>query len=484
MMTTTATRYETVIGLEVHVQLNTASKLFCPCPNHFGDAPNTNTCPVCLGLPGTLPVPNQQAITAAIMIGLALNCQIAEKTRFDRKQYFYPDLPKGYQISQSELPICGPGYLMLGNGKKAGITRAHLEEDAGKLVHVGAAGLAGADYSLVDLNRAGTPLVEIVGEPDLCSADEARDYLTQLRQIVRYLGVCDGNMEEGSMRCDANISLRPVGQAAFGTKTEIKNMNSFKAVQRAIDSEIARQTDMLDRGKRIKQESRLWDEATGTTRTMRSKEDAHDYRFFPEPDIKPFTVPADLLAHIKATLPELPEARMHKLQQQFELSEYDANVLTEFKELGDMFVQATEHTTEYKGLANWLMGDMTGWLKQQKLTLANVKLTAEELASFVNLVANNTLSSAQAKKLLPDLLQQGGDPAAMAKTKGLVQLNDDAALQTIIEGIIANNPKNVADYRAGKDKLFGFFVGQAMKATQGNANPEKLNQLLKDALQG
>jgi aspartyl-tRNA(Asn)/glutamyl-tRNA(Gln) amidotransferase subunit B len=483
-MNATATQYETVIGLEVHVQLNTQSKLFCACPNHFGDEANTNTCPVCLGLPGTLPVLNDQALKAAIKIGLALNCGITQDTKFDRKQYFYPDLPKGYQISQYDKPVCHDGYLMLANGRKARILRAHLEEDAGKLVHVGAAGLAGADYSLVDLNRAGTPLVEIVGEPDLRDAEEARDYLTQLRSLVRYLGVCDGNMEEGSMRCDANVSIRPMGQEEYGTKTEIKNMNSFRSVVRAIESEVERQKELLSRGERIIQESRLWDDATSRTRSMRSKEDAHDYRYFPEPDLRPFHITDAQIEDIRQALPELPDARLTRLQQQFELSEYDASVLVEFKELGDFFLTGATFTHDYKGLANWLMGDVTGWLKQQKLTLTDTKLTPDNLAALVNLLDAGTLSSAQAKKLLPDLLQQGGDPQALAKAKGMVQINDDKALQTVIDQIMADNPKNLADYRAGKDKLFGFFVGQVMKATQGNANPEKVNELLKNALAG
>jgi aspartyl-tRNA(Asn)/glutamyl-tRNA(Gln) amidotransferase subunit B len=483
-MNAIATRYETVIGLEVHVQLNTQTKLFCSCPNHFGDEPNTNTCPVCLGLPGTLPVLNEQSLTHAIMIGLALNCQIAPVTKFDRKQYFYPDLPKGYQISQFDKPICGQGYLLLSSGKKAGITRAHLEEDAGKLVHVGAAGLAGADYSLVDLNRACTPLVEIVGEPDLRSAEEAREYLTLLRNMVRYLGVCDGNMEEGSMRCDANVSIRPIGQQTFGNRTEIKNMNSFKAVQRAIESEVARQADLVDRGERIVQESRLWDEATGTTHTMRSKEDAHDYRYFPDPDLKPYIISAAFIDQIKTTLPELPNARLERLQKAFELSAYDAAVLVEFKEMGDMFLAAAAHTTHYKELSNWLMGDLTALLKQSKQTLDATALTPEAFAGFVELAANGTLSSAQAKKLLPALVENGGDPKALAASMGLEQINDEAALGAIIAQVITDNPKNVADYRAGKDKLFGFFVGQVMKATQGNANPELANRLIKSALDG
>ena len=478
------TRYETVIGLEVHVQLNTHSKLFCACSTRFGEAPNQNTCPVCLGLPGVLPVLNQKALESAIQIGLALNCEIAHHSKFDRKQYFYPDLPKGYQISQFDLPVCNNGHLILSNGKKVRILRAHLEEDAGKLVHAGAAGLAGSDYSLVDLNRAGTPLVEIVSLPDISSSEEAREYMTQLRNIVRYLGVCDGNLEEGSMRCDANVSIRPWGQAEYGTKTEIKNMNSFRSLQRAIESEVERQIALVESGQRVVQESRLWNEATGTTHTMRSKEEAHDYRYFPEPDLRPLTIDPAWVQQLKAELPELPAQRLEKLVNHYGLSEYDASILVEFKDLGDFFEEATAHTQNYKALANWLMGDVTAYLKNEKKALADTKLTAKALAQLVALVEQNTISSAIAKKLLPDLLHEGGEPEALVAAKGLTQITDEGAIRAIAEKVIAANPQNVEAYRGGKDKLFGFFVGQVMKESQGKANPDRVNQILKDLLAG
>jgi aspartyl-tRNA(Asn)/glutamyl-tRNA(Gln) amidotransferase subunit B len=479
-----STQYETVIGLEIHVQLKTASKLFCPCPNRFGDAPNTNTCPVCLGMPGVLPVLNAQALEYALRIGLALNCEISEYTKFDRKQYFYPDLPKAYQISQYDLPVCGEGFLTLSNGKNVRIVRAHLEEDAGKLVHAGAEGLAGSTHSLVDLNRACTPLVEIVSHPDIRSAEEAKDYLVQVRNIVRYLGVCDGNLEEGSLRCDANVSIRPVGQEEYGTKTEIKNMNSFRAVQRAIESEVARQIEIVESGGRVVQESRLWNDATGTTMTMRSKEEAHDYRYFPEPDLRPIRIDRGYVENVRASQPILPAQRLDKFMQTYGLSEYDAGVLVEFKELGDFLEAAAVHTQNIKGVANQLMGDITAYLKNEKVELAETRLTPEALAELVAMVDAGTISSAIAKQALPELLKDGGSPKAIVEAKGLAQISDESALRAIIQQVMDANPKNVADYRAGKDKLFGFFVGQVMKATQGRANPTLINDLIKAMLAG
>ncbi|MDX2086175.1 MAG: Asp-tRNA(Asn)/Glu-tRNA(Gln) amidotransferase subunit GatB [Candidatus Melainabacteria bacterium] len=476
--------YETVIGLEVHVQLNTASKLFCPDATTFGEDPNRNTCPVCLGMPGVLPVLNGQALESAIRIGLALNCQIATVTKFDRKQYFYPDLPKAYQISQYDQPVCGEGFLRLNNGRRVGITRAHLEEDAGKLVHAGADGLAGSTHSRVDLNRAGTPLVEIVSEPDLRSAEEARDYLMQIRNLVRYLGVCDGNLEEGSMRCDANVSLRPVGSNTYGTKAEIKNMNSFRAVQRAIEAEVARQTRILNEGGRVRQETRLWNDATGETVPMRSKEEAHDYRYFPEPDLRPLHLDLAWVETLRASQPELPDQRFSRLTQQSGLSDYDAGVLVEFKELGDFFDRTLEHTTKAKAVANWLMGDISAYLKTEKLSLTETQLSPEALAQLVERVEDGTISGAIAKKVLPELLAEGGLPDTIVAAKGLVQVSDPEAIRPVIEQILKDNPDNVAAYRAGKTKLFGFFVGQAMKATQGKANPELINQLLQTLLEG
>lgn len=485
-MTTTSsptqTKYETVIGLEVHVQLKTDSKLFDPSPNAFGDEPNVNINTPCLGLPGALPVLNERAVEYAIRLGLALNCKIAEVTKFDRKQYFYPDLPKGYQISQYDQPICEHGSMTLSNGRHVRILRAHLEEDAGKLVHAGSVGLAGADYSLVDLNRAGSPLVEVVSEPDLRSAEEAREYMQQMRNIVRYLDVCDGNLEEGSMRCDANVSIRPVGSTEYGTKTEIKNMNSFRSIQRAIESEVARQTELLESGGKVTQESRLWDEATQTTRTMRSKEEAHDYRYFPDPDLRPLAISRDTVAHIQKTLPELPHQRYERLLNGFGLTEYDASVMVEFKEMGDFFELASEHTDNYKALANWIQGDITAYLKNNKVSIFETKLAPKALAEMVHLVDKNTISSAMAKKLMPDLLEHGGEPEKLIAEKGMSQITDEGAIKAVIQKVMDANPKNVEDYRGGKDKLFGFFVGQVMKETKGAANPEIINKLLKDML--
>jgi len=482
MSTATATEFETVIGLEVHVQLKTESKLFDFSPNAFGEEPNVNINTPCLGLPGALPVLNRQAVDYAIQLGLALQCEIAEVTKFDRKQYFYPDLPKGYQISQFDYPICTHGRLTLNSGRTVRILRAHLEEDAGKLVHAGAAGLAGSDYSLVDLNRAGAPLVEIVSEPDLRTPEEAREYMQQLRNIVRYLDVCDGNLEEGSMRCDANVSIRPKGSTELGVKTEIKNMNSFRSIQRAIEVEVERQIEIVSGGGRIVQESRLWDEATQSTRTMRSKEDAHDYRYFPDPDLRPLAISRQQVEQLRRTLPELPHQRYERLINGFGLTDYDAGVMVEFKEMGDFFELAAEHTPHYKALANWIQGDITGYLKSRKCSMFETRLTPKALAELTHLVDNNTLSSAMAKKILPDLLEQGGDPEHLMKEKGMVQLTDESAIRAVIQKVLDANGPNVEAYRNGKDKLFGFFVGQVMKETKGSANPEQLNALLKDML--
>lgn len=473
--------YEPVIGLEVHVQLKTESKLFDPSPNSFGDDPNVNVHPICLGLPGTLPVLNERAVEYAIKLGLALNCQIAEVTKFDRKQYFYPDLPKGYQISQYDMPICEHGWLELSNGRKIGITRAHMEEDAGKLVHAGAAGLAGSTHSLADYNRAGAPLVEIVSEPDIRSAEEAREYMTQIRNIVRYLDICDGNLEEGSLRCDANVSIRPVGTEKFGTKTEIKNMNSFKAVERAILSEIERQVDVLEAGGEVTQETRLWDDASQTTKVMRSKEEAHDYRYFPEPDLRPLEISREVVNTLKETLPELPHQRYERLMSGFSLSEYDAGVMVEFKELGDFFELAAEHTDHYKPLANWLMGDITAALKDTKQTIFETGLTPMHLAELVILLEDDVISSAIAKKILPDVLT-GASPKKLVEERGLAQVSDAGAIEAVVQKVIDANPDQVAAYKSGKDKLFGFFVGQIMKETKGSANPKMVNDILKDLL--
>lgn len=482
MTTAEAPVFETVIGLEVHVQLKTNAKLFDPSPNTFGDEPNLNINTPCLGLPGALPVLNEKAVEFAIKLGLALNCDIAEVTKFDRKQYFYPDLPKGYQISQYDFPICANGTITLSNGRMVRVLRAHLEEDAGKLVHAGADGLAGSDYSLVDLNRAGAPLVEIVSEPDIRTAEEAREYMQQIRNIVRYLGVCDGNLEEGSMRCDANVSIRPIGSEVLGTKTEIKNMNSFRSVQRAIESEVARQIHCASSGEKITQESRLWDETTQSTKVMRSKEEAHDYRYFPDPDLRPLKIERSMVEAIRRELPELPEQRLKRLMTVCQLSEQDALVLVEFKEMGDFFDRTIEHSKNHKAVSNWIQGDITGYLNSKKCTLAETKLTPESLGELITLVDNTTISSAMAKKLLPELLAKGGMPKTLVAEKGMTQMNDEGALRQIISTILAANTKNVDSYKSGKDKLFGFFVGQVMKETKGTANPELVNTLLKEML--
>ncbi len=482
-LASTQTKYETVIGIEVHVQLKTKTKLFCGCSTQFGVEQNQNTCPICLGMPGVLPVLNQQAVEYAILAGLALNCQIAEVTKFDRKQYFYPDLPKGYQISQYDQPICYDGYLDI-LGTRVRIERAHMEEDAGKLVHAGAAGLAGSTHSLVDLNRAGTPLLEIVSAPDIRSSEQARVYVETLRNIVRYLGVCDGNLEEGSMRADANVSIRPVGSSTYGTKTELKNMNSFRSIQRAIDYEVQRQIQLVEEGERIIQESRLWNEATGMTASMRSKEEAHDYRYFPEPDLRPVVISREWVEERRQSMPELPLQRLSRFQEAFGLSEYDAGVLVDFKELGDFFDAAAKHNSNYKALANWLMGDITAYLKANQKGLDETKLTPELLAELVKLIDAGTINSAAAKKILPDLIETGASPETLVQQKGLSQISDEGAVKQLIEQVLAQNPAEVESFRNGKEKVFGFLVGQVMKASRGTANPELVNRLMMELLKG
>ena len=477
-------KYETVIGLEVHVQLKTSSKLFDPSPNAFGDEPNVNISPICLGLPGALPVLNEKAIEYAVRLGLALNCKIAEVTKFDRKQYFYPDLPKGYQISQYDCPICFDGELVLSNGRKVRVERAHLEEDAGKLVHAGADGLADSEYSLVDLNRAGAPLVEVVSAPDMRSSEEAREYMHQLRNIVRYLGVCDGNLEEGSMRCDANVSIRPVGSDKLGTKVEIKNMNSFTALQKAIETEVSRQIELTEagEGQKIVQETRLWNEASGDTRSMRSKEEAHDYRYFPDPDLRPLKIDRAFVAEIKNTLPELPEKRFERLTAKLALPHDDALMLVDNKELGDWFDAACKHTSHHKGVSNWLIGDITAWLKHHNTDLAQAKLTPDALAELTELFETKAISSAVAKKLIPELLEKGGSPKQLVEQQGLAQVSDEGALKAIVEKVLAENPKEVAAYKGGNTQLVGFFVGQVMKESKGSANPQVVSKLIQELL--
>ncbi len=469
--------YEVVIGLEVHAQLKSNSKIFCPDSTEFGAEPNTHVCPITLGMPGVLPVLNKKVVDMAILTGLALNCEIAHISKFDRKQYFYPDLPKGYQISQYDLPVCKNGYIDI-NGKRIGITRAHLEEDAGKLVHAGAAGISGSTYSLVDLNRAGTPLLEIVSEPDIRSSEEAKNYMEELRTIVRYMGVCDGNLEEGSMRCDANISIRPFGQKEFGTRAEIKNINSFSALKRALDYEIERQYELLSEGEEVVQETRLWNEAEGITKSMRSKEDAQDYRYFPEPDLMMLEIDDEWVNRIKKEMPELPSERRKRYIEQLGLSQYDAEVIVFQMETALFFDKVIEQGANPKLAVNWLMGDVTGYLKDNKLDITQTKLTPESLAEMIKLIENGTISNKIAKEIIVELLEKGGNPKEIVDKKGLSVISDENELVAIVEKIINDNPSQVAAYRGGKDKLFGFFVGQVMKATQGRANPQIINEVL------
>jgi aspartyl-tRNA(Asn)/glutamyl-tRNA(Gln) amidotransferase subunit B len=478
--------YEVVIGLEVHVQLTTRTKIFCGCSTAFGQAPNSQTCPVCLGLPGALPVLNYQAVEYAIRTGLATNCRIAPQSVFARKNYFYPDLPKGYQISQYELPVCQHGWLDIEGewgSKRIGITRIHMEEDAGKLVHGELPG--SSQSSFVDLNRAGTPLLEVVSEPDLRSADEAVAYLKKLHQIVVYLGVCDGNLEEGSFRCDANVSLRPVGQEKFGTRAEIKNVNSFRFVKLAIEHEIERQGDLLDSGGKVIQETRLFDAQTGMTRSMRGKEEAHDYRYFPDPDLVPLEIDAAWIEAERAQLPELPETRRQRYQAEWGLSAYDAEVLTAERPMADFFEACVAVLPgQAKGIANWVMGELARKLNDGGLAISASPVTPALLTDLLKLIDAGTISGKIAKTVFDEMWATGRSPARIVEEQGLVQVSDSGSIEPIIDRIIAANPAQVEEYRGGKEKVFGFFVGQVMKEMKGKANPALVNELLKRKLGG
>ncbi len=481
-----STNYEPVIGLEVHAQLLTASKIFCGCSTRFGDAPNDNTCPVCMGFPGVLPVLNKRVVEFAIRLGLATHCEIARYSRFARKNYFYPDLPKGYQISQYELPLCEHGFLDIdvGEGKKRiRLTRIHMEEDAGKNIHD-----VRGDYSLVDLNRTGVPLLEIVSEPDIRSAAEAGSYLRSLRAILQYLEVSDGNMEEGSFRCDANVSVRPMGAKELGTKVEIKNLNSFKAVEKAIDSEIERQIETLADGGKLVQETRLWDADREVTRSMRSKEFAHDYRYFPDPDLLPLAVEEKWIDEIRASLPELPTAREDRFVAEYGLPRYDAQVLTARRDVADYFETAVKIHRNPKAISNWVMGDIFRVIKEKKLDdalrIADWPVPAERLAAMIKMIDEGKISGKIAKTLFSEMLASGAAPEAIVREKGLEQVSDTASIETAIDQVLAANAKAVADYRGGNEKSFGFFVGQVMKATRGKASPQVVNELLKKKLQG
>jgi len=490
MTATITTRYETIIGLEIHCQLGTATKIFCGCSTAFGAPPNTQVCPICLGHPGVLPVLNEQVLAFAVQTGLALNCTIAPYSKFDRKQYFYPDLPKNYQISQYDLPIAANGWLEIElpdeqgkfYRKRVTIQRLHMEEDAGKLVHAGAERLSGSDYSLVDFNRAGVPLCEIVSGPDLRSGAEAAEYAQELRRIVRYLGVCDGNMQEGSLRCDVNISVRPVGETRFGTKVEIKNMNSFNAIQRAIDYEAKRQITALENGERLVQETRLWDEASQRTVSMRTKEGASDYRYFPEPDLPPIQLTPDQIEHWRSHLPELPHSKRHRYQEELGLSAYDSRVLTDERAMAEYFEATVACGADPKLASNWITGDITAWLKTQKQDIATLACRPSDLAELIGLIQAGTISGKIAKELLPELLANGGSPRALVEARGLTQVSDPELIGQWIDEVFAAHPQELSQYRSGKTKLFGFFVGKVMQKTGGRADPQRTNELLKQKL--
>jgi aspartyl-tRNA(Asn)/glutamyl-tRNA(Gln) amidotransferase subunit B len=473
--------FQPVIGLEVHVQLKTDSKIFCGCSTRFGAEPNLNTCPVCLALPGALPVLNQKVVECAIMAGLSTNCSIAAVNVFARKNYFYPDLPKGYQISQFDQPVCLAGHLDItveDQIKRIGITRIHMEEDAGKLVH-GQGGGSG-----VDLNRAGTPLLEVVSEPDLRSSDEAVAYLKKLYQIVTYLGICDGNMEEGSFRCDANISVMPVGTDTFGTRAEIKNVNSFKFVKQAIEYEIARQCELIEDGGTVVQETRLFDPNKGVTRSMRSKEEAHDYRYFPDPDLVPVVIGNDWIERVRSSLPELPEVKYNRFLAEYSLPEYDAEVLTSSRPLADYFEQCAKAASNAKAAANWVMGELTRALNDTGTAIEQCPVSPAKLAALVRLIDGGIISGTIAKKVFEEIWKNGGEPEAVVQQQGLAQVSDTGAIETAIDQIMAANQGQVDEYRSGKEKVFGFFVGQVMKAMKGKANPAVVNDLLKQKLTG
>ena len=477
--------YEIVIGLEVHTELKTHSKIFCGCSTKFGSEQNTNVCPVCLGLPGVLPVINEKVVEFAVRVGVALNCDILPFSKFDRKNYYYPDLPKNFQTSQYDLPIAVNGYLDIevnGKVKRIGVTRVHMEEDAGKLVHSGAT-ISSSDSALVDYNRTGVPLLEIVSEPDMSSAEEARAYLEKIKAILEYLDVSDCKMEEGSLRCDANISLRPQGTIPLGTKAEIKNLNSFRSVQRGLEYEAARQEEVLEDGGRIIQETRTWDENKGISLSMRTKEQLNDYRFLPEPDLVPIMVDAARVEQIRASLPELPDARKQRLMSDYGLSQYDAAVITASKAMADYLDQSVQCKADAKTVANWLMGEVSKHLNNEGISILACPVSPKQLAELIALIGKGTISNKIAKSVFEEMWTSRKDAEVIVKEKGLVQISDSSEIIGIVDAVIAANPQSVADFNAGKEKAIGFLVGQTMKQSKGRANPDMVNSLLRERMQ-
>lgn len=472
--------YETVIGLEVHVELATKTKIFCSCSTEFGGAPNTHTCPVCTGQPGSLPVLNKQVVEYAMAVGLATNCQITRYSKFDRKNYFYPDNPQNYQISQLYLPICRNGSVEIETAagkKQVRIHEIHMEEDAGKLVHD-----EWEDVSIVDFNRSGVPLIEIVSEPDMRSASEVIAYLEKLRQTIQYLGASDCKLNEGSMRADVNLSVREAGSSKFGTRTEMKNLNSFKAIAHAIEGERERQIELLEAGRKVVQETRRWDDNKESSHAMRSKEDAQDYRYFPDPDLVPLVISEEWIAEVKAKQPELREEKLARYKKEYDIPEYDAKILTESKHMADLFEATTKICGKPKKVSNWLMVETMRLLKEHEMDAEDIKFSTENLAKLIELVDNGTINGSVAKTVFEHIFEDDVDPEKYVKEQGLTSMNDEGELRTTIEQIVKDNPQSVEDYRNGKEKALGFLVGQTMKATKGKANPGIVNKILKEIL--